>query len=172
MRAATRATAATKRTRAPSPPARREAGRRTERRRRRWTPLVGLAGPDVRAALDRNHEDAAVADFAGARRGRDGRDRRLDELRGHHRLDHGLGQQVDVVFGAAVGGRVALLAAVAAHFRHRQAWQVELLERGGDVIDLGGPHDGHYEFHEPSWSRRSRSTLSAWETGRGNLAAD
>src|SRR5215216_6338046 len=73
---------------------------------------VGLAGADADGALERHDEDLAVADLAGARRGRDAVDDARHELAGDRHLDLDLGQKAHGVFGAAVDLRMPLLPSV------------------------------------------------------------
>ena len=60
-------------------------------------------GADAEDALDRQHEDLAVADVAGARGGADGVDRRLDEVIGDADLEPHFLRQLHLHGRAAVG---------------------------------------------------------------------
>src|SRR5712691_5786868 len=97
--------------------------------------LVALAGPDAYGALDRVHEDLAVADVPGLRRGRD------------HDLDHHLGQEVHGVLTAAVQLGVAFLAAEAADLGDGHADDPDPRERLLHVVELERLDDRFDFFH-------------------------
>ena len=87
--------------------------RRPSAAHRRDGGLVGLAGADADRALERDDEDLAVADLAGAAAGAERVDRRLDEVVGDRDLEPDLVGEADLDRGAAVGLDAVELAAVA-----------------------------------------------------------
>src|ERR1700694_5937835 len=100
-------------------PRRSESIRRHANRRHRGAVL--LTGADAHDALDRQHEDLAVADFTRASAGADGVDGRLHEVIGDADLDADLFVQLHLDGHAAVGFDALGLAAVSLHVRDRQA---------------------------------------------------
>ena len=65
----------------------------------------------------------------------------------HHQFELHLGQQVHLIFHAAVDFLVALLAAVAADFGDGHAIDADFLERFFHVLDLVRLDDGFDLFH-------------------------
>ena len=92
--------------------------------------VIGFARADAQGAFQVQHEDLAVADLVGVGGLRDRVDNFLDDRVRHGDLDADFRQEAHFVFRAAVDFRLALLAAVAADFRHGHA------RRAG-----GGAHD-------------------------------
>ncbi len=111
------------------------------------------------AATRVEHEDLAVADFFRARRARDGFDGAVGERVGHGDLDLGLGQEIDLVFGAAVDLGMALLTPEAAHVADRHALHAELGERGAHVVQAKWLDDGDDIFHVTLPRRSWRALL-------------
>src|SRR5450631_2666708 len=83
--------------------------------------FAGLAGADAHDLLERRHEHLAVSDLAGARSALDGLDDAVDDRIVDGGFDLHLGEEVDHVLRAAVKLGVALLAAEALDFGHRDA---------------------------------------------------
>src|SRR5690606_19066095 len=90
---------------------------------------VDFAGADAHRLVDRNDEDLAVADLAGAR----GAGQRLDHLIGpvarHADFDAEFRQEAHRVLGAAIDFLVALLPAVALHLGDGHAVNPDRVER-------------------------------------------
>jgi len=120
---------------------------------------AGFAGADPHGVLDRNHEDLAVADLAGAGGG----------LHGLHGACHGgvvddrfqlyLRHEVHLVFGAAVDFGLTLLPAIAFDFRDRQTFNARLDQRFAHVVELEGFDDRNDEFHQPCRNARAPRPL-------------
>ena len=68
-------------------------------------------------------------------------------LVGHHHLEFDLGQQIDLIFHAPVDFLVALLAAMAAHFRDGHAVDANPFERFLNVFELVRLDNGFNFFH-------------------------
>ena len=110
--------------------------------------LSRLAGADAHDALERLHEDLAVADFARARGVDDRLDRRLDErLRARH-LDLHLVAELEHDGRAAIVLDDLALAAVAAHATERHAGDAGPEERFLDRREALGADDAGDELHE------------------------
>ena len=79
----------------------------------------------------------------------------VDERRGDSDLDLDLGQETHRIFSAAVDFRMALLAAIALHFRHREAMNADGGQGIADFFQLEWLDDGHNNFHGffPAWAR-------------------
>jgi hypothetical protein len=77
--------------------------------------VSALLVADANGLIDPGQEDFAVSDFAGGRGLDDGFNRRVNQVIGDHQLDLDLGQQIDVVFAAAIDLGVAFLASMTAH---------------------------------------------------------
>src|SRR5260370_1637821 len=103
--------------------------------------VAALASANSYRVVDLRHEDLAVADAAGMGRGADRLDGFLDHLILDDQLDLHLGQEVDDVFGAAIQLGMALLAAEALGFQHRDALQPDLVQRVFDLVELEGLDD-------------------------------
>ena len=71
----------------------------------------------------------------------------VGEVVGHRDLDLHLGQEADVVFGAPVDLRLALLAAEALDLGDRQALHAKRRECFAHVVELERLDDGHDQFH-------------------------
>src|SRR5579864_960474 len=99
------------------------------RRHRCQRGVVPLAGPDPDDAVERLHEDLAVAHRAGAGAGENRLDRRLDErLRAGH-LDLYLFVELEHELGAPAHGHQVTLAAVAAAAGDRDAGDARTEQR-------------------------------------------
>src|SRR6185312_8820466 len=92
-------------------------------------------------------EDLAVADLAGLGSGCDGVDGLVDLIRGHADLDLDFGQEAHGIFGAAINFRVALLAAVAFDFRHRETVNANGGQGVTDFFEFEWLDDRHNNFH-------------------------
>src|SRR5262249_1504730 len=125
----------------------RSAARRRTARTETRSQVAPFAGADAIALLDRNHEYAAVADLAGARRLNDRGHRFVDEVVGDDDLDFHFWQQADVVLLAAIDRGVALLLAVAADLGDGHSREADAPQRLLHVVDLVGAHDGLDQFH-------------------------
>lgn len=118
---------------------------------------AGFAGADAHGVLDAQHEDLAVPDLAGGRRGLDRLHRRRSGRVVDHRLQLDLGHEIDLVLRASVDFGLALLSAVSLDLRDRQPLDAGLDERFAHVVQLEGFDDRNDEFHPP----RSRSPTVA-----------
>src|SRR5437879_2048837 len=98
--------------------------------------FAGLAGADPHDLLDRGDEDLAVADLSRARRFDDRFYRALDQIVGDDHLDLDLGQEINNVLRAAIELGMALLAAEALDFRHRETTDADLRERLTHLVEL------------------------------------
>jgi len=92
---------------------------------------------DADGFFDAADEDLAVADATGAGCGADGVDGFVFHFVGDDEFDFDLGKKVDGVFATAVELGVTLLAAVAAGFQNRHAFDAGFEQRIFDCIQLG-----------------------------------
>ena len=74
-------------------------------------------------------------------------DHLLGEVGGHRDLDLHLGQEVHVVFRAAVDLGLALLPAEALHLGDGEALHAERRQRLAHIVELEGLDDGHDQLH-------------------------
>src|SRR5690554_3808469 len=142
----------TRSTTAPTSTGRRGCCRRSWPRRWRTDPgseRVGVQLPDADAhgALQRLHEDLAVADLAGVGRLEDRLDHRVELVVGHRDLELDLGQEVDHVLGPAVKLGVALLAAEPLDLGNRDAGHAGLGQRFAHVVEFERLDDRHDHLH-------------------------
>src|SRR5205814_6573482 len=107
----------------------------------------GLAGADADGLLDRQDENLAVADLAGAGGLADRVEGALDEGVLDHHLDLDLGQEAHGVLGAAIDLGLALLAAEALHLADRQALDAKPGEGVAHLVELEGLEDRHHQLH-------------------------
>src|SRR5213078_1291038 len=131
-----------------------------------------LAGADADAVLQRQDENLAVADAAfrpGAARLHDRVNGRFDEILVDRHLQPHLVQQVHRQLMAAIDLGMTLLPTKAAAVDHRQAKDLDLVERLLDGFDFRGRNDGDDEFHvRPRWMRAGEMLScyprSAWKS--------
>src|SRR5207302_1323411 len=109
--------------------------------------VVHLARADADDALDRLHEDLAVADLAGAGGRQDGVDARLHERLGARHFDLHFFVEFHDDRGAAVLLDDLLLAPVAADAGQRDPGDAGPAQRCLDLGEALGPYDGGDEFH-------------------------
>src|SRR5208282_6353139 len=108
---------------------------------------IELAGADADRMVEAEHEDLAIADLAGFRRGTD----RIDDFvhligrAGNFQLD--LREEAHGIFGAAIDFGVALLPPIALHLGDGQPLNANLSEGVADVVELEGLDDGHDDLH-------------------------
>src|SRR3954468_5687941 len=114
---------------------------------RRHGAVVDLAGADPDCAHERDDEDLAVADLAGAAALADRVDGRLHEVLRHGDLDPDLVRQAHLHGRAAVGLDALELAAVALHAADRDAAHLRAVERLQHVVHLLRPDDADHELH-------------------------
>src|SRR5580700_388282 len=108
---------------------------------------IGLAGTDPHGVIEAEHENLAVADLSGLRRGRDGLDDLVHLIGSAGDFDLDFRQKAHGIFSAAINLGVALLAAVALHFGHREPLDANLGQRIADLIELEWLDDSHDYFH-------------------------
>src|SRR5947199_4487977 len=115
--------------------------------------VIELAGANPDHALDRLHEDLAVADFAGARGRQDGLDARLHKwLRADH-FDLHLFLEFHDDGGAAILLDDLLLAPVAADASQRDPGDAGPEQCRLDLRQAFGSHDSGDEFHGSKLAR-------------------
>src|SRR4029453_6886700 len=116
-----------------------------------------LAGADAQRLLDAQHPDLAVADRAGAGTVDDRLEHVLDRAALGQDLAPRLGQQLDLVLGAAVDLGVAALAAEAAGVGHGQALDADALPRRLPLFQFERVDDRHDQLHQPRspWGMRT-----------------
>jgi len=79
----------------------------------------------------------------------------------HHDLDLDLGQEADVVLSATIDFRLALLAAIALHFRDGHALQAEIGEGRADLLEFERLDDGGDQLHDAPGSQRLPALAAA-----------
>src|SRR3954469_4925272 len=114
---------------------------------RRHGAVVDLAGADPDRAHERDDEDLAVANLAGADALADRLDGRLHEVLRHGDLDADLVRKAHLHGRAAVGLDALELATVALHAADRNAAHLGPVERLEHVVDLLRPDDADHELH-------------------------
>src|SRR5436190_19995982 len=115
--------------------------------------VIELAGANPDHALDRLHEDLAVADFTGARGRQDRLDARLHEGLGADHLDLHLFLEFHDDGGATILLDDLLLAPVAADAGQRDPGDAGPKQRRLDLWEALGPHDSGDEFHGSKLAR-------------------
>ena len=114
---------------------------------------VGVAGADADRVLQRQDEDLAVADLAGAGALAKGVDGRLDELVGDGDLQPDLVGEPHLDGRAAVGLDPLELTPMSLHATHRDPAHVGAVERLEHIVRLLRPHDADHQFHVLPFSR-------------------
>src|SRR3954469_526048 len=123
---------------------------------RRHGAVVDLAGADPDRAHERDDEDLAVANLAGAPALADRMDGRLHEVLRHGDLDADLVREAHLHGRAAIGLDALELAAVALDPADRDAAHLGAVERLQHVVDLLRPDDPDDELHGPAPLFRAR----------------
>src|SRR6188472_2991888 len=100
--------------------------------------------------LDGNHKDLSVADGAGLSCALNGFDDACGELILHDQLDPHLGDEVRLVFGAAIDFGVPLLPAVTLRFGDGQSLNGNSIQGSAHVIELVRFDDRKHQFHYAS----------------------
>src|SRR5262249_3897320 len=111
---------------------------------------IALAGADAHGGVEVADPDLAVADLAGASRVHDGVDDRLGLLWRGDDLELHFRQQFHFVLSAAIDFRLALLAAIAAHFGDGHAGAADALHGVQHLVELARLDDGSDQFHRTS----------------------
>src|SRR5258708_17409671 len=119
------------------------------RQRRRHRSQVLFAGADADHLLDRQDEDLAVSDLAGAGGLEDGVDRDLHERIGDADVEAHLLDQLHLDRRAAVGLDLLGLASVALGAADGEAADLGLEQRLEDLGQLLRPDDGGDQLHAP-----------------------
>ena len=110
---------------------------------------IAFACSDAHRVIDRCHEDLPVADLAGSRGFRDGLDGLVRDFVRDGHLNSNLGHEINLIFGAPVDLRVALLAAIAYDLGDGHAVDPGARERLSHRSELEWLDDGCNELHEP-----------------------
>ena len=127
--------------------------------------LARLAGADPHDVDQLADEHLAVADLAGLGRPHDGVQHGLQSLSSRHDdLDLDLGDEIDLVLGAAVHFGVALLAAETADLGDGHAHDALLGQRVLDVVELEMPDDRFHLLHQQLLDAVARRTMASLAT--------
>src|SRR5580704_1759606 len=100
--------------------------------------------------VEAEHENLAVADLAGFRRGADRVDDLLDLSGGAGDFDFDLGQKAHRIFGAAIDFSVPLLPPVSLHLGDGQALNTDFSERVAHLVQLEWLDNSYNDFHRYS----------------------
>ena len=98
--------------------------------------VTGLARADTQRAFDLEHENLSVADFAGAALFGNGGNRPFHQLIRHDHFQLHLGDEVGMVFAAAVELGMAFLASEPFHLGHGHAGDAHFLDCGFHFVQL------------------------------------